>query len=146
MEESHELKRLKYQPLFEECQDNRWKARCLPVEMGCRDGRGKGETTYGIARESGGEADQLLAGADHPSRHILWRMLWYSAETTKEGGPPPEEGAGQQYNIAVSYNRSIFIQVQPLNIICDCFSFSEHYCMTYHRPLSRCDVLARACK
>lgn len=36
VEESHELKRQKYQPLVEECQDNQWRAWCLPVEVGCR--------------------------------------------------------------------------------------------------------------
>ena len=36
MEEAHQRKLLKYQQLVEDCQGNGWKARCLPVEVGCR--------------------------------------------------------------------------------------------------------------
>ena len=36
MEEANERKRLKYQELIEECQRRGWKARCEPIEVGCR--------------------------------------------------------------------------------------------------------------
>ncbi|XP_053183947.1 LOW QUALITY PROTEIN: uncharacterized protein LOC128367182 [Scomber japonicus] len=36
MEEANERKRLKYQELTEECRRRGWKARCEPVEVGCR--------------------------------------------------------------------------------------------------------------
>ena len=35
MEDAHQRKRLKYQELVMECQDNRWRAWCMPVEVGC---------------------------------------------------------------------------------------------------------------
>lgn len=36
MEEAHERKRAKYSELVEECQSNGWRARCQPIEVGCR--------------------------------------------------------------------------------------------------------------
>ena len=36
MEEAHQRKLLKYQQLVDDCVGNGWKARCLPVEVGCR--------------------------------------------------------------------------------------------------------------
>ena len=36
VEEANERKRLKYQQLVEDCQSNRYKTWCLPVEVGCR--------------------------------------------------------------------------------------------------------------
>ena len=36
VEEANERKRLKYQQLVEDCQSNRYKMWCLPVEVGCR--------------------------------------------------------------------------------------------------------------
>ena len=36
IEEAYERKRLKYQPLVDECIERGWKTWCLPVEVGCR--------------------------------------------------------------------------------------------------------------
>ena len=36
MEDAHERKKAKYQPLLEDCQDRGWKTWNLPVEIGCR--------------------------------------------------------------------------------------------------------------
>jgi len=36
IEEAHERKRAKYAGLSSECQNNGWKTRCEPVEVGCR--------------------------------------------------------------------------------------------------------------
>ena len=34
--EAHERKLAKYTQLLEECQQNKWKAVCFPIEVGCR--------------------------------------------------------------------------------------------------------------
>ncbi|KAK0146506.1 hypothetical protein N1851_014169 [Merluccius polli] len=41
IEEAHECKRAKYAELSSECRNNGWKARCEPVEVGCRGFAGR---------------------------------------------------------------------------------------------------------
>lgn len=36
MEEAQERKKAKYTELVAECQRNEWKARCAPIEVGCK--------------------------------------------------------------------------------------------------------------
>ena len=42
IEEANERKRSKYQELVEQCQRGGWKARCEPIEVGCRGFAGQG--------------------------------------------------------------------------------------------------------
>jgi len=53
IEEANKRKREKYAELVEECRRNGWRARCQPIEMGCRGFAGRSlcraYNTLGIA-------------------------------------------------------------------------------------------------
>ncbi|XP_028292553.1 uncharacterized protein LOC114455485 [Gouania willdenowi] len=76
MEEAHERKRAKYSELVEECRSNGWRARCQPIEVGCRGFAGqslcRAYKMLGIAGASQRKAIKLATDAAEVASRWLW--------------------------------------------------------------------------
>ena len=80
MEEAHERKKAKYQPLLEDCQDRGWRTWNLPVEVGCRGFVGQSLWrclgTLGIKGKSRGTATSGIG----EEAEAASRWIWYKRD------------------------------------------------------------------
>ena len=80
MEEAHEKKKAKYQPLLEDCQDRGWRTWNLPVEVGCRGFVGQSLWrclgTLGIKGKSRGTATSGIG----EEAEAASRWIWYKRD------------------------------------------------------------------
>ncbi|KAL3969377.1 ER degradation enhancer, mannosidase alpha-like 2 [Sarotherodon galilaeus] len=76
MEEAHERKRAKYSELVEECRSNGWRARCQPIEVGCRGFAGqslcRAYKMLGIVGANQRRAIKLATNAAEAASRWLW--------------------------------------------------------------------------
>ncbi|KAL4008469.1 hypothetical protein ACER0C_002321 [Sarotherodon galilaeus] len=76
MEEAHERKRAKYSELVEECRSNGWRARCQPIEVGCRGFAGqslcRAYKMLGITGANQRRAIKLATNAAEAASRWLW--------------------------------------------------------------------------
>ena len=76
MEEAYERKREKYSLLVEECRSNGWRARCQPIEVGCRGFAGqslcRAYRMLGITGASQRRAIKLATDAAEVASRWLW--------------------------------------------------------------------------
>ena len=86
IEEANERKRSKYQELVEQCQRGGWKARCEPIEVGCRGFAGRSlckvYTLLGITGVEKRKAiKSTMEAAERASRWLWIRRsdLWANA-------------------------------------------------------------------
>ena len=87
VEEANERKRLKYQQLVEDCQSNRYKTWCLPVEVGCRGFAAQSLwRAFRLLGITGGERKKLIGEicreAESASRWVWHKRdeRWLSAD------------------------------------------------------------------
>ncbi|XP_061571176.1 uncharacterized protein LOC133424524 [Cololabis saira] len=92
IEEANERKRSKYQELVEQCQRRGWKARCEPIEVGCRGFAGRSLckvfTLLGITGAAKRKAiKSTMEAAERASRWLWIRRsdLWANATGTQVG-------------------------------------------------------------
>lgn len=92
IEEANEWKRSKYQELVKHCQRGGWKARCGPIEVGCRGFAGRSLckvlTLLGITGAENKKAIKTNMEAAERASRWLWirrRDLWTNATGTQAG-------------------------------------------------------------
>ena len=97
MEEAQERKRAKYADLVAECRRNGWKARCEPIEVGCRGFAGKSlHRVLGLLGIGGLHRQRaiknILEAAERASRWLwlrrgdTWRSALPGHKSRPEGG------------------------------------------------------------
>ncbi|XP_061896860.1 uncharacterized protein LOC133645950 [Entelurus aequoreus] len=98
IEEANERKRSKYQKLVEQCRRGGWRARCEPIEVGCRGFAGRSLckvfTLLGITGDRKRKAIKTTMEAAERASRWLWirrSELWANATGTQQGG-----GAGKE--------------------------------------------------
>lgn len=76
IEEANERKRAKYAELVEECQNNGWRARCEPIEVGCRGFAGQSLCrAYNILGIIGASKRRAIKEVTE-SAEVASRWLW----------------------------------------------------------------------
>ncbi|XP_048863711.1 uncharacterized protein LOC125738598 [Brienomyrus brachyistius] len=92
MEEANERKRLKYQELIEECRRRGWKARCEPIEVGCRGFAARSlckvYTLLGITGAAKRKAIKSTTEAAERASRWIWMKrseTWANAAGTQVG-------------------------------------------------------------
>ncbi|KAM9850143.1 tectonic-1 [Aulostomus maculatus] len=76
IEEANERKRAKYQELVEECRRNGWRARCEPIEVGCRGFAGQSLCrVYNVLGITGASKQRAIREATEAAE-VASRWLW----------------------------------------------------------------------